>query len=334
MAGQPKGFAHPNLQRVISEVEEALQQLGEETNEAPLNPLKRLSSIDPDQVRHRLRKSITSLAELDAEAVLGLTQMAGGGGNGKPDQRSWARLSDSARVPPIHASIVPRYHNPKYVRYLHLAERDWMYSVGIFVFPPGATIPLHDHPGMAVLSRILYGEASVRYFDLVNSSACGEDGKDHALHGPDAMSDRPQGGLLERGGSWILSIFSGNPPSSQSQGTARAIPEGSLRARTRVVKRLRAPDTAMLLPREGNVHEFTAGASGAAILDVLLPPYDADDDRDCTFYRAEMDAANESAHRPSGDDGFEGDCWLVPIDQPSDFECMSGEFKGIGSSNG
>mmetsp|Transcript_7637 Transcript_7637/g.8768 ORF Transcript_7637/g.8768 Transcript_7637/m.8768 type:complete len:243 (+) Transcript_7637:354-1082(+) len=39
------------------------------------------------------------------------------------------------------------------------------YSIGIFIIPPGARIPLHDHPGMCVISRVLYGKMNVISFD-------------------------------------------------------------------------------------------------------------------------------------------------------------------------
>merc|ERR1712130_653910 len=45
---------------------------------------------------------------------------------------------------------------------------------------------------------------------------------------------------------------------------------------------LKAPSVTMLFPFEGNLHEFVAGPFGAAVLDVLLPPYE--DHRECTFY--------------------------------------------------
>lgn len=35
----------------------------------------------------------------------------------------------------------------------------------IFLLPKGARIPLHDHPGMSVYSRLLYGSLAVRTFD-------------------------------------------------------------------------------------------------------------------------------------------------------------------------
>lgn len=51
------------------------------------------------------------------------------------------------------------------VSYLHIVETS-AFSIGIFVFPEGATIPLHNHPGMVVLSKCLYGTGSHKEEDL------------------------------------------------------------------------------------------------------------------------------------------------------------------------
>lgn len=40
-------------------------------------------------------------------------------------------------------------------------------TVGVFMIPAGSSIPLHDHPGMHVLGRLLFGRVRVAQMDLV-----------------------------------------------------------------------------------------------------------------------------------------------------------------------
>ncbi|KAF2920140.1 plant cysteine oxidase 1 isoform X1 [Oryza sativa Japonica Group] len=52
------------------------------------------------------------------------------------------------------------------ITYMHIHQcAD--FSMGVFCFPAGATLPLHDHPEMVVLSKLLYGSVRVKSYDWV-----------------------------------------------------------------------------------------------------------------------------------------------------------------------
>lgn len=275
----------------------------------------------------------------------------------------------SIQVKPIHNNIDPPTKDQRAVRYLHLSELEGQYSMGIFVFPPHARIPLHDHPGMCVLSRVLYGDVHRLQLDLArdNNNIDGSNGG-----GPEQLprSTRPhdQENTHQRASrkrsidhyqtldshGHLKSPTSSSDYTTNPQSTAAAGPlpaslappvPGAKRAYRRNVDHLQAPATTMLFPYEGNLHEFVAGPHGAALLDVLLPPYDVLHHRDCTFFEIwppqdEEDTAFDEGGlagrimvNSDGPGGRPSPCWIVPTGQPEDFHCISGRFRDIGSAS-
>jgi hypothetical protein len=178
------------------------------------------------------------------------------------------------------------------------------------VFAPYARIPLHDHPGMCVLSRVLYGDLQRFSLDLAKE-------EEQDLH-HNMISDSHHAGEGKRRHNWLGSIFHRVDTSSRQK-----LPKGSKHAYKNHVDKLQAPDVSVLYPYEGNLHEFVAGPNGAAVLDVLLPPYDNVQNRDCTFYT--VHEITSSWPKPSGKEP----CYIVPTGQPENFHCISGQYRDL-----
>jgi len=291
-----------------------------------------LDSVSDKELEQHLEPIREALVDIDAVTLLNLKQLskAQGGASLGPNRRKY--------IQPIHNEITPPIRG---IRYIHIQEVDNCYSIGIFVFPPRSVIPLHDHPAMAVLSRILYGEINVQSFDIeinptlkrteVTSNECinnqdiddcvdmseEEDERNHSTaSNPNGKTKGWLSSFLSLGPS-LLGRREDNAVKDQFYDTT---PTGSIHAIQKNTCTIRSPEISLLYPRRGNLHKFAAGEQGAAILDVLLPPYDANDGRDCTFYRVGKieNICNDSKQ-----------CLLIPTEQPNDYQCVSGEYKDL-----
>lgn len=162
-------------------------------------------------------------------------------------------------------------------------------AYSIFILPPGASIPLHDHPEMSVVSRVLYGDLHVRACDIVPKSEAAALTKQY--------------------------FTNEKPP--------------QLLARMCEDQAITAPFTTELLPDHGNLHEFVAGdAMGCAIFDILTPPYEPDDGRDCTYYRFVGDARATDANSDDSDDDAEQPLVALEVFDPEDFVVVSEPYLG------
>mmetsp|Transcript_60053 Transcript_60053/g.110334 ORF Transcript_60053/g.110334 Transcript_60053/m.110334 type:complete len:347 (+) Transcript_60053:113-1153(+) len=157
----------------------------------------------------------------------------------------------------------------------------------IFLLRAGASIPLHDHPGMHVFCRLLFGRMRILSFDPEPSS--------------DAFSSRGAGALAEeapcsawrhgsggRGGS-AGRLERHEAASLASAERAPGLPFGARWASLHSDEVLGPePSTYSLGPDKGNVHELEAMET-CAFFDVVVPPYDPGAGRDCTYYLREKD---------------------------------------------
>jgi Protein of unknown function (DUF1637). len=244
------------------------------------------------------------------------------------------------RVKTIHDEILPHTNG---VRYIHVKEVMGLYSIGVFVFPPRCVIPLHNHPGMTVLSRILYGSIQVKSFDIICTAVDKKEMHDTTCTTHHDLKDNTKndtvctkegcktGGLISRILSSVARSISNDSLSSSGSSTHDTVPLNGLYTFENDTQELKSPQVTALYPRRGNVHEFKAGPEGAALLDVLIPPYDSHEDRDCTFYEKvesldlqqhESCWCDETGQKPTK-------CWLVPIEQPEWFRCSAGQYKDL-----
>lgn len=86
----------------------------------------------------------------------------------------------------------------------------------------------------------------------------------------------------------------------------------------------------LLTPQQDNLHQIDAVEGPAAFLDILAPPYDPDDGRDCHYYKVLQVAEEAEADVKANQEqqGEEKEKWLLEIPQPEDFWCGGEPYPG------
>jgi len=117
--------------------------------------------------------------------------------------------------------------------------KDEHFSMSIFVLKPGTRLPLHDHPGMHGLIRVLHGHMNVFSYSLLETK-CGDSSgcwKDHLVKKGDVfMAEK-----MSAADGDVVDIYS---------------------------------EPVLLTPVNRNIHEIRTTDSAAAFFDILAPPYD------------------------------------------------------------
>jgi cysteamine dioxygenase len=166
------------------------------------------------------------------------------------------------------------------------------FSMVIFFLPPNAVIPLHNHPGMTVFSKLLVGSMHIKSYDWVDPD-------------PDPS----------------VSSCSSSPPLSDQSRLAKLVVDDVFTAPC---------DTSVLYPTTGgNMHRFTAAAP-CAVLDILGPPYSIEEDRDCTYYTdIPYTRCSTADGLTSEEEQGQGRlAWLKEIDMPTELKMCSVQYGG------
>ncbi|KAI9121143.1 hypothetical protein K1719_008176 [Acacia pycnantha] len=182
-----------------------------------------------------------------------------------------------------------RRRMPK-ISYLHIYECE-TFSMGIFCLPPSGVIPLHNHPGMTVFSKLLFGTMHIKSYD------------------------------------WVTDLPSHNPTSFKPN----EIESSEVRlAKVKVDANFTAPcNTSILYPADGgNMHCFTA-VTACAVLDVLGPPYSDPHGRPCTYYHnypfSSFSVDGISIAEDQEEKAYE---WLQERDKPEGLQVVGTMYGG------
>jgi len=168
--------------------------------------------------------------------------------------------------------------------------KDEHFSMSIFVLKPGTRLPMHDHPGMHGLIRVIHGHMNVVSYSLLERK-CGDgfeplhssgSGEDYSVKKGDVLTARR------------ISALCGDIVDSDSE-------------------------PLVLTPVDGNVHEIRTTNSAAAFFDILAPPYD--DHKygyhRCHYYK-ELPVSKSDA-KPRGGAQEKNMCSVICIPTPLDY---------------
>jgi hypothetical protein len=87
-----------------------------------------------------------------------------------PELCSLAESLSGLKISDLSTIIDRRNIADDEISYQNLLEDAPHYSVGLFFFPKGSYIPLHDHLNLLVFSKVLSGNLQITSYDKLNES--------------------------------------------------------------------------------------------------------------------------------------------------------------------
>ncbi|XP_046558424.1 2-aminoethanethiol dioxygenase-like [Haliotis rubra] len=178
------------------------------------------------------------------------------------------------------------------VTYVHIWEDD-IFTMGIFVVKSGGKLPMHDHPNMYGFCKVIHGSVHLKSYSLVSDQNIPED-VEKKLH----LWQKP---LVRSVGLRQDQVITSND------------------------------DCCFLSPSDGNIHEIQSAGGVAAFLDILAPPYNNSQSRDCHYYK-ELPMSgilgNKNVESASIENSKPTIRWFMQVPQPHEYWCDTLDYRG------
>ena len=175
--------------------------------------------------------------------------------------------NDSSKFIEFEDGKIKKILENKHPAHLPL-HRSGNLNIGIYLFPVGSGLPLHDHPELTVITKVLRGSLDYLSVDLKNESKQKKFPHSFFEHFKDGYN-------IRKHIQFQKSLY-------------------NFSARVAESRKLLNNEVVYLNPDRGNLHSFQATEEVAAILDIIFPDYDYED-RFCNFYKIISESKNSNS---------------------------------------
>ncbi|EDV23556.1 2-aminoethanethiol dioxygenase [Trichoplax sp. H2] len=161
------------------------------------------------------------------------------------------------------------------------------FNLCVFIVREKCSVPLHDHPEMTGLIKVLYGKAKITSYDRLDSGGCAR---------TSLMKLK-----FQRRIEPIKCIHSGQYIIKDDD------------------------EVQTLQSDQDNYHSIEAVSGPTAFIDILAPPYNASQNRNCHYYIPVENVYPEEHSTDTEDDKI---CYLQEISPPRTFYCDPVAYRG------